>query len=52
MQETIFQGQRMDNGEWVEGWYMPRPNLSKEYIVSVDNAVWCEVKPGTVRPIE
>lgn len=52
MEETIFQGKRIDNGELVEGWHMSRPNLDKEYIVCIGNAVWYEVKPDTVRPIK
>lgn len=46
--EILFRGKRLDNGEWVEGFYMPRPNLNKIYIVSIATTLWNEVDPATV----
>lgn len=48
MREILFKGKRLDNGEWVEGYFMPRPNLGKTYIVTVGHALWYEVDPSTV----
>ena len=51
MREILFRAKRLDNGEWVEGYFMPRPNEpngSKTYIVTVGRTVWHEVEPETV----
>lgn len=51
MREILFRGKRIDNGEWVEGYYMPRPNLPKgeiHYIVSIGDTKWHEVDPSTI----
>lgn len=37
-------GKRVDNGEWVYGYYMQRPNLNTDYIVTVGNSVWYAVE--------
>ena len=54
MRETLFTGKRVDNGEWVEGFYVfvpehHKPEMSrKSYIVSVNNGLYFEVYPETV----
>ncbi|MBO5145030.1 MAG: hypothetical protein J6C19_05785 [Lachnospiraceae bacterium] len=47
----LYKAKRTDNGEWVEGYYMPRPNFPKggiHYIVSVGDTRWHEVDPFTL----
>ena len=54
MREILFTGKRVDNGEWVEGFYVfvaehYKPEMSrKSYIVSVNNGLYFEVIPETV----
>lgn len=54
MREILFTGKRVDNGEWVEGFYVfvpehYKPEMSrKSYIVSINNGLFFEVIPGTV----
>lgn len=55
MREILFTGKRVDNGEWVEGFYVfvpehYKPEMSgKSYIVSINNGLFFEVIPETVR---
>lgn len=55
MREILFTGKRVDNGEWVEGFYVfvpehYKPEMSrKSYIVSINNGFFFEVIPETVR---
>lgn len=47
----LYRAKRIDNGEWVKGYYMPRPNLpngNKHYIVTVGNCKWFDVDPSTI----
>lgn len=44
MREILFRVKRVDNGEWVYGYYMQRPNLNTDYIVTVGNSVWYAVE--------
>ena len=50
MQERyLFRGKRIDNGEWVERFYVQRPNDpcgKKQYIVILGR--WIEVDPSTI----
>ena len=52
--EILFRGKRVDNGEWVEGFYVNvpehyKPEMSgKSYIVSINNGLFFEVVPETV----
>lgn len=54
MREILFTGKRVDNGEWVEGFYVfvpehYKPEMSrKSYIVSINNGFFFEVIPETV----
>ena len=54
MRERISRGKRIDNGEWVEGFYVNvpehyKPEMSgKSYIVSINNGLFMEVVPETV----
>lgn len=54
MREILFRGKRVDNGEWVEGFYVNvpehyKPEMSgKSYIVSINNGLFMEVVPKTV----
>lgn len=54
MREILFTGKRVDNGEWVEGFYVfvpehYKPEMSrKSYIVSINNGLFFEVIPETV----
>lgn len=48
MREILFRGKRLDNGEWIEGYFMPRPNETKTYIVAFGDCVWYEVDHSTV----
>ena len=54
MREILFRGKRVDNGEWVEGFYVfvpehYKPEMSKKsYIVSINNGLFFEVIPETV----
>ena len=54
MREILFRGKRIDNGEWVEGWYLP-PVERDGYIFGTTIAYICEgylddveVDPSTV----
>lgn len=54
MREILFRGKRIDNGEWVEGWYQP-PIERNGYIFGTTIAYICEgylddveVDPSTV----
>lgn len=47
----LCRGKRIDNGEWVEGYYFPRPNDpggDKYYIVTVRQCKWIEINPSTI----
>lgn len=49
--EILFKAKRKDNGEWVEGYYMPRPNSfgkPQYYIVLSSGALWYEIDPDTL----
>lgn len=55
MREILYRGKRLDNGEWVEGYYLFKeditlPGLSKYFIVQNKNGdtLWFEVDPETV----
>ena len=54
MRERISRAKRIDNGEWVEGFYVCvpehyKPEMSgKSYIVSINNGLFMEVVPETV----
>lgn len=54
MREILFRGKRVDNGEWVKGFYVNvpehyKPEMSgKSYIVSINNGISFEVIPETV----
>ena len=54
MREILFKGKRVDNGEWVEGFYVNVPEhykqemSGKSYIVSINNGLFMEVVPETV----
>ena len=54
MREILFTGKRVDNGEWVGGFYVfvpehYKPEMSrKSYIVSINNGLYFEVVPETV----
>ena len=48
MREILFRGKRVDKGERVYGYYMPRPNLGEYYIVTVGKSIWHKVIPETV----
>ena len=53
MREILFRGKRVDNGEWVEGYYVNsigpdcEPNETRHYIVTYPGD-WHEVCPSTV----
>ena len=54
MRERISRAKRIDNGEWVEGFYVCIPEhykqemSGKSYIVSINNGLFMEVVPETV----
>lgn len=54
MREILYRAKRIDNGEWVEGFYVSvpehyKPEMSgKSYIVSINNGLFMEVVPETV----
>ena len=54
MREILFRGKRVDNGEWVEGFYVNVPEhykhemSRKSYIVSINNGLFMEVVPEAV----
>ena len=54
MREILFRGKRVDNGEWVEGFYVNVPEhykqemSGKSYIVSINNGLFMEIVPETV----
>ena len=49
MREILFRGKRVDNNEWVEGFYVNVPEhykqemSGKNYIVSINNGLFMEV---------
>lgn len=49
--EILFKAKRKDNGGWVEGYLMPRPNSfgkPQYYIVPPSGALWYEIDPDTL----
>ena len=50
MREIKFRGKRIDNGEWVYGYYLINPFFSRAEIFSFDNerSYVYEVDPATV----
>lgn len=54
MREILFRGKRVENGEWVEGFYVNVPEhykhemSRKSYIVLINNGLFMEVIPETV----
>ena len=49
--EILFKAKRKDNGEWVEGYYMPRPNSPgkpRYYIILLSQTRWYEIDPETL----
>ena len=51
MREILFKAKRIDNGDWVQGYYMPRPNSpgrQRYYIVLVGEARWYEIDLKTI----
>ena len=54
MRDRISRGKRVDNNEWVEGFYVNVPEhykqemSGKSYIVSINNGLFMEVVPESV----
>lgn len=51
MRDILFRGKRIDNGEWVYGWYSLDENGETNIILSDDGTYagyWAEVDPDTV----
>lgn len=51
MREILFRGKRLDNGEWVEGYYAWYGRPGAPFIGfhnSIGTMMWCEVAPATV----
>jgi len=55
MREILFRGKRLDNGEWVEGWYCEKncehPFAPAKYdpsIIDSEFIIWHKVDPETV----
>lgn len=51
MREILFKAKRIDNGDWVQGYYMPRPNSPgkpRYYIVLAGEAKWYEIDLKTL----
>ena len=52
--EILFRGKRIDNGEWVEGYYCTNPEWDRKahgehhWIISCKNAIRYEVDPTTI----
>lgn len=51
IRKHLFKAKRKDNGEWVKGYYVLRPNSpggGKYYIVTVGSCKWIEINHETV----
>lgn len=48
MREIIFRGKRLDNGKWIEGYYMQRNNKPRIVVEKNNNLEVYEVNPSTV----
>jgi uncharacterized phage protein (TIGR01671 family) len=50
MRDILFRGKRIDNGEWVEGWYSLDENGKTNIILSdgMYAGYWAEVDPATI----
>ena len=54
MREILFHGKRLDNGEWVEGYYCTNPEWDRKtcgehhWVISCKNGMRYEVDPSTI----